>query len=88
MKIYEKVGLSQYFSLPPWGIDVKRAYQVISTLTDEGAAQVEDKDGTLVQVHITKALISKALKLPRGSLSLLTKNTTEETNATLLLLGA
>ena len=58
MKIYEKVGLSQYFSLPPWGIDVKRAYEVISTLTDEGVAQVEDQDGTLVQVNITEALIS------------------------------
>ena len=43
MKIYEKVGLAQYFSLPIWGIDVKRAYQqLISTLTEEGEAQVED----------------------------------------------
>ena len=70
--------------MPPWGIDVKRAYRVISTLTDEGVAQVEDQDGTLVQVNITKALIAEALKLPRGSLSLLTRNTAEETNATFL----
>lgn len=88
MKIYEKVGLAQYFSLLPWGIDIKRAYQVISTLTDEGVAQVEDQEGTLVQVNITEALIAEALKLPRGSLSLLTRNIAEETNATFMLLGA
>ena len=44
---------------------------------------MEGIDGTLVQVHITEAL-----KLPRGMSSLLTRNTSEETNATFLLLGA
>ena len=38
-----------------------------------------------LQVNITEALVSEALKLPRGNLSLLTRNTAEETNATFLL---
>ena len=75
MKIYEKVGLAQYFFLTPCGIDVKRAYEVISSLTDGGVAQVEDQDGVMVQVNITEALVSEALKLSRGTLSLLTRNT-------------
>ena len=87
-KIFEKVGLLQYFSLPPWGIDVKRSYQIISTLTEEGTTQIEDNEGTLVQVNIIEALISKALKLLRGNQSILTRNTTEKTNTMFVLVGS
>ena len=87
-RIFDKVGLTPYFSLPPWGLDVKRSYQLLNTLTEEGTANIEDNEGTIVQVHITEALVSEALKLLSENQSLLTRNTAEETNATFLLLGA
>ena len=47
-KIFEKVGLLPYFSLPLWGIDVKRSYQLINTLTEEGTANIEDNEGAVI----------------------------------------
>lgn len=85
MKVYSKVGLQVYFSLPPWGMDVKRCYQLLSTLDEEGNAKIDGPDGSQVQVKITDDMVSEALKLPKGSQSLLTRNTTKETNATFLL---
>ena len=38
MSIYNKVGLERYFSLPTWGTDVMRAYQLLSTLQEDGSA--------------------------------------------------
>lgn len=87
-RIFDKVGLMPYFSLPLWRIDVKRSYQLINTLTEEDIANIEDNEGTVVHVHITKALVSEALKLLRENQSLLTRNTAKETNTTFLLLGA
>ena len=58
------MGLSQYFSLPPWGIDVRRAYELMTTLDDASIASISDKDGMKLQVQITEELVSEALKMP------------------------
>ncbi|KAI5078964.1 hypothetical protein GOP47_0006635 [Adiantum capillus-veneris] len=83
--IYSKVALVPYLPLPPWGMDVKRAYQMLSSLTEEGTATIDDRDGMLVEVNITEELVSEALKIPRGNVSLMSRNTPEESNATFLL---
>lgn len=88
MKLFSKVGLQHYLSLPAWETDIKRSYQLLNTLDEDGTATIEDKDGVMVQVHITEDMICEALKLPKGNQSLLSRNTSEETNATFLLIGS
>lgn len=84
-KIFTGVGLSQYFSLPPWGTDVKRAYQLLSTLDEDGNATIEGHDGAMRQVLIDEEMVSNALKLPRGKHSLVSRSIVEETQATFSL---
>ncbi|KAI5078943.1 hypothetical protein GOP47_0006614, partial [Adiantum capillus-veneris] len=77
--------ISPLFTIPPWGMDVKSAYQMLSSLTEEGTASIDDRDRMLVEVNITEAMVSEALKSPRGNVSLMSRNTLEESNATFIL---
>lgn len=58
------MGLDQYFKLPPWGVDVQRAYELMTTINDEGKDTITDKEGTKLQVKITADLVSAALQMP------------------------
>lgn len=64
MDIFKMVGLDGYFKLAPSGLDFQRAYELITTISEDGVATLTNKGGEEVQVQISKALISKALKLP------------------------
>lgn len=63
-KIFDKVGLGQYFSLPPWGVDVRRAYERMLTIDEAGIASIIDKDGVKLQVQIIEETVSEALRMP------------------------
>lgn len=63
-RVFDKVGLDGYFKLPPWGIDVQRSYELMTAIDEDGHAEITDKDGVKVQVHITEEIMSEALKLP------------------------
>lgn len=64
MDIFKKVGLDGYFGLEPWGVDHQRAYELMTSIDQDGVATLTSKDGDEVQVQISETLISEALKLP------------------------
>ena len=63
MEIFRKVGLDGYFGLEPWGIDIQRAYELMTTINKEGVATLSMPEGETVQVQIFEDLISEALHL-------------------------
>ena len=61
---FNKVGLEKYFQLPPWGVDIQRAYELMTSIDDNGLAAITDRNGVKLKVQITEELVSEALKLP------------------------
>ena len=43
--VYAKLGIEFYFKLPPWGIDVQRAYEVMTIIDKIGTVTLTRKDG-------------------------------------------
>ena len=66
MNIFKQVGLDGYFGLEPWGIDIQRAYELMTTINKEGVATLSMPEGETVQVQISEDLISEALHLPKS----------------------
>ena len=87
INIFSKVGLDGYFNLPAWGMDVKRSYQLLDTLTEEGNATISGPDDQPMTIAITEELIKDALKVTKGDNSLLSRNTPQENNETFVLTG-
>ena len=48
MKIFKQVGLDGYFGLEPWGVDIQRAYELMTTINKEGAATLSTPEGETV----------------------------------------
>ena len=68
MEIFKKkVGLDGYFGLEPWGIDIQRAYELMTTINKEGVATLSMPEGETMQVQISAELVSEALHLPMPS---------------------
>ena len=44
-EIYAKLGIEGYFKLPPWGIDVQRAYELRKTIDKIRTVKLIGKDG-------------------------------------------
>ena len=44
-EIYAKLGINGYFKLKPWGIDIQRAYEVITSIDDIGTVALTGEDG-------------------------------------------
>ena len=84
-KIFKKVGLDGYFSLPPCGVDLQRSYELMSSLNDEGVATMTNLEGEEVQVKIDEALISEALNFKtKGAVQLPHQLSDAERNQTFL----
>ena len=67
MAVFSRVGLDPYFSLPAWGVDVERAYQLLSTIEEDGSATIRGSDGQAVMVRITENTVQDALLVPKGN---------------------
>ena len=67
MQVFRQVGLDGYFRLEPWGVDVQRAYELMTTINSDGVATLSMPEGETVQVQISEDLISEALHLPKSS---------------------
>ena len=39
-EVFRKIQMEDYFSLPPWGVDYQRSYELKTTLNMEGHAMV------------------------------------------------
>ncbi|KAI5060296.1 hypothetical protein GOP47_0024716 [Adiantum capillus-veneris] len=64
--IFRRLGLENYFSLQPWGVDIQRSWELLTSIDDDGVALLTDLDGNRVKVTITEELIQEALKLNKG----------------------
>ena len=67
MHVFRQVGLDGYFGLEPWGVDIQRAYELMTTINKDGVATLSMPEGETVQVQISEDLISEALYLPKSS---------------------
>ena len=65
MDVFKKVGLDGYFGLEPWGVDLQRAYELMTTIDKDGVATLTMPEGETMQVQISADLISEALHLPK-----------------------
>ncbi|MCO5611644.1 hypothetical protein L7F22_065898 [Adiantum nelumboides] len=61
------VHLEQFFRLPPWGTDYMRAHELMSFIQYKGKAMLTDKDGSKVEVLITKDIVNEALHFQPGT---------------------
>jgi len=61
------VGLQEYFNQPPWGIDVQRSYELITSIDEDGEAQLTNNNGEVVTVEINQEFISDALKFKKNN---------------------
>ena len=59
---------------------------MISTLEVDGTAKIDGPDGIETTVVINEDIIRDALRVPKGNINLLTRNTQTETNETFMLL--
>ena len=63
------MGLDGYFGLEPWGVDIQRAYELMTTINSNGVATLSTPKGETVQVQISEDLITEALHLPKSSIA-------------------
>lgn len=62
--LWESLCLEGYFALPPWGPDLQRAWELITTLDDQNYFKVTDLQGNQQKILLNRKLIRKALHLP------------------------
>ena len=74
-EVLRKIQMEDYFSLPPWGVDYQRSYELMTTLNMEGHAMVTNLEDKKVQIEVTTETIGDALKLRQGYFSLTDKIT-------------
>ena len=84
LELFAKLGLKGFFALPAWGMDVKRCHQLLTTLTNDGEATIDGPDNQPMTVSITEDLIKDALKVNKGTNSLISRNSQQENMDTFL----
>ena len=42
LQVFKKLGIEEYFRLPPCGVDVQRAYELMTTMNEDGLAELTD----------------------------------------------
>ena len=61
--LLQKVGLRDFLCLPVVAIDIMRITELITTIQSDGTCQITNWDGDEEEVHITKDVICKALRV-------------------------
>ena len=64
--VYRRLGLDGYFRLKPCGVDVQRAYELMTTIDPIGTANITDLEGNEKQVIVNEATVQNALKFKEG----------------------
>lgn len=64
-----KVGIASLLPIAKVD-DVKWDHQLLTSIKDDGLAQIKDKYGNMLKVNVTKAMVMQAFKLPQGVHSL------------------
>ena len=45
MQVFRQVGLDGYFGLEPWGVDMQRDYELMTTINSDGVATLTNQEG-------------------------------------------
>ena len=61
--LLQKVGLREFLCLPAVAIDIMRVTELIKTIQSDGTCQITNWNGEEEEVHITKNVICKALRV-------------------------
>ena len=85
-RVFQNVGLEEYFKLPAWGVDYQRSYELMTTLDVDNVAKITNMDGQKSRVHIDEELIANALQLKTGYFNLTDKISDRDKNTTFLTL--
>ncbi|MCO5608103.1 hypothetical protein L7F22_062309 [Adiantum nelumboides] len=68
------LGLRRYYEQEPYGVDFQRAYELMSSIKEDGHAMITDPQGEKVETVITKEIVADALKLSTEGLSMRAKD--------------
>ena len=68
-RLWPSLSLEGYFTLPAWGPDLRRSWEVLCTLTDKNTCIVIDFEGNQLKITLDRALIRQALNLTEGQLA-------------------
>lgn len=69
-RMFQKVGFKEYLVLLAWGMDVKRCYDLMSTISKIGTSSIVNLEMEHLQISIIEDIIRKTLMLKIGSVSL------------------
>ena len=64
--VYAKLGIEGYFKLPPQGIDVQRAYELMNTIDKIEIVTLIGKDGQPKMVVINEHIVQDTLHFKEG----------------------
>ena len=64
--VYTKLGIEGYFKLKPWGIDVQRAYELMTSIDEIGTVTLTGEDGLPKMFAINEYIIQDALHFKEG----------------------
>ena len=56
-EIYTKLGIEGYFKLKPWGIDIKRAYELMTTIDEISTVTLTGEDGIPKTMAINEYIV-------------------------------
>ena len=63
LSILEKLDLHRFFEAPLPAVDCKRVYELITSIKEDGTAEISDMDGEKMAVQITVQTVADALHL-------------------------
>ncbi|MCO5603126.1 hypothetical protein L7F22_057273 [Adiantum nelumboides] len=69
-----RLGLRRYYEQEPCGIDFQRAYELMSSIKEDGHAMITDPQGEKIEVVITKDIVVEVLKLPTEGINMRAKD--------------
>ncbi|MCO5546718.1 hypothetical protein L7F22_000154 [Adiantum nelumboides] len=63
-ELNSRLGLRRYYEQEPCRVDFQRAYELMSSIKEDGHARITDPQGEKVEVVVIKEIVAEALKLP------------------------
>ena len=66
MDVFRRLGLEDYFRLPPCGVDIQRSYELMTSIDAIDTAKLTDMEGEKVVVTANENLVKEALHFKDG----------------------
>ena len=78
MHVFNLVGLGQLFQEKPCKVDALRIHKLTTSLQENGTCQLTHLDGEIVEVQISRDIVTRALMIQEGNHSFSTMKLTSE----------